>query len=253
MTRSNWAIDNWQLAIKNKQKEYLFFYKPLFAIILHCQLSFANCLLKHMPTDFLYIIDILGTFAFAVAGAFSAMEKKLDPFGVLVLSFVTAIGGGTLRDILIGNLPVGWLRNETATIVIFISAIAAMFFSRYLKQFTTTLFIFDAVGLGLFTIIGLEIGLEKNFSTGICIAIGTITACFGGVTRDVLLNNVPLLFRKEIYAMACIAGGLLYFVLKWMQVDPDLSRIICIIAIFTIRVLAFRFKLSLPVFYSEKK
>jgi len=206
-----------------------------------------------MPTDFLYIIDILGTFAFAVAGAFSAMEKKLDPFGVLVLSFVTAIGGGTLRDILIGNLPVGWLRNETATIVIFMSAIAAMFFSRYLKQFTTTLFIFDALGLGLFTIIGLEIGLEKNFSTGICIAIGTITACFGGVTRDVLLNNVPLLFRKEIYAMACIAGGLLYFVLKWMQVDPDLSRIICIIVIFSIRVLAFRFKLSLPVFYSEKK
>ena len=205
-----------------------------------------------MPTNFLYIIVILGTFAFAVAGAFSAMEKKLDPFGVLVLSFVTAIGGGTLRDILIGNLPVGWLRNETATIVIFASSIAAMFFSRYLRQFTTTLFVFDALGLGLFTIIGLEIAIEKDFSMGICIAIGTITACFGGVTRDVLLNNVPLLFRKEIYAMACIAGGLLYFLLKYLNVDGDLARIICIIAIFTIRVLAFRFKLSLPAFYIEK-
>lgn len=205
-----------------------------------------------MPTNFLYIIDIIGTFAFAVAGAFSAMEKRLDPFGVLVLSFVTAIGGGTLRDILIGNLPVGWFRNETAVVVIFISAIAAMFFSRYLKQFTTTLFLFDALGLGLFTIIGLEIGVEKKFSMGICIAIGTITACFGGVIRDVLLNNVPLLFRKEIYAMACIAGGLLYFLMKYLQVDANLSRIICVIAIFTIRVLAFRFKLSLPAFYSEK-
>lgn len=205
-----------------------------------------------MPTNFLYIIDIVGTFAFAVAGAFSAMEKKLDPFGVLVLSFVTAIGGGTLRDILIGNLPVGWLRNETATIVIFASSVAAMFFSRYLKQFTTTLFLFDALGLGLFTIIGLEMAFEKEFSMGICIAIGTITACFGGVTRDVLLNNVPLLFRKEIYAMACIAGGLLYFLLKYLNVDGDLARIICIIAIFTIRVLAFRFKLSLPAFYIEK-
>ncbi len=204
-----------------------------------------------MPTNFLYIIDILGTFAFAVAGAFSAMEKKLDPFGVLVLSFVTAIGGGTLRDILIGNLPVSWLLDETTPIVIFISAILAMFFSRYLKQFTTTLFVFDALGLGLFTIIGLEIGLAKNFSIGICIAIGTITACFGGVTRDVLLNNVPLLFRKEIYAMACIAGGLLYFLMRWMRIDADLSKIICIIAIFAIRVLAFRFKLSLPVFYAE--
>ncbi len=205
-----------------------------------------------MPTDFLYIIDILGTFAFAVAGAFSAMEKRLDPFGVLVLSFVTAIGGGTLRDILIGNLPVGWLRDETATVVIFVSAIAAMFFNRYLKQFTTTLFLFDALGLGLFTIIGVELGLAKNFSMGICIAIGTITACFGGVIRDVLLNNVPLLFRKEIYALACIAGGLLYFLLKYLQVDSNLSRIICIIAIFTTRVLAFRFQLYLPAFYSER-
>ena len=204
-----------------------------------------------MPTDFLYIIDILGTFAFAVAGAFSAMAKKLDPFGVLVLSFVTAIGGGTLRDILIGNLPVNWLTNETATVVIFVAAIAAMFFSRYLKQLTTTLFLFDAVGLGLFTIVGVEIGVAKGFSMGICIAIGTITACFGGVTRDVLLNNVPLLFRKEIYAMACIAGGLLYFLLKFFQVDGELAKIICIIAILTIRILAFRFNWSLPAFYNK--
>ena len=206
-----------------------------------------------MPSDFLYIIDILGTFAFAVAGAFSAMEKRLDPFGVLVLSFVTAIGGGTLRDILIGNLPVSWLRNETATIVIFAAAIAAMFFSRYLKHFTTTLFLFDALGLGLFTIIGLEIALEKQFSIGICIAIGTITACFGGVTRDVLLNNVPLLFRKEIYAMACIAGGALYFLLLYIRMDSDLAKIICIVTIFTIRVLAFRFRWYLPAFYIEKR
>ena len=205
-----------------------------------------------MPTDFLYIIDILGTLAFAVAGAFSAMEKRLDPFGVIVLAFVTAIGGGTLRDLLIGNLPVIWLRNGTTTIVIFISAIAAMFFSRYLKQFTTVLFVFDALGLGLFTITGLEIALAKGFGMGVCIAIGTITACFGGVTRDVLLNNVPLLFRKEIYAMACIAGGLLYFLLVYFKIAPDFARIICIIAIFTVRVLAFRLKWSLPVFYHKK-
>jgi uncharacterized membrane protein YeiH len=205
-----------------------------------------------MPTHFLYIINILGIFAFAVAGAFSAMEKRLDPFGVLVLAFVTAIGGGTFRDILIGNVPVGWLTNPTAPIAIFASAILAMFFSQYLKQLTTTLFVFDALGLGLFTIIGLEIGVAKGFSMGICIAIGTITACFGGVTRDVLLNNVPLLFRKEIYAMACIAGGLLYFFLKWLDLNPEVSKITCIIAIFTIRVLAFRYKLSLPVFYRQR-
>ena len=205
-----------------------------------------------MPTNFLFIIDVLGTFSFAVSGAFLAMQKKLDPFGVLVLSFVTAIGGGTLRDILIGNLPVGWLRNETATIVIFSSAIATMFFGRFLKQFTTTLFLFDALGLGLFTIIGIELGIEKNFSTGICIALGTITACFGGVIRDVLLNDVPLLFRKEIYAMACIAGGLVYFLLRTINLDEDIAKAICILLIFAIRVIAVRYKISLPQFYTHK-
>lgn len=205
-----------------------------------------------MPTNFLHIIDILGTISFAVSGAFLAMEKKLDPFGVLVLSFVTAIGGGTLRDILIGNLPVSWLHNETASIVIFSSAVATMFFGRYLKQLTTTLFLFDALGLGLFTLIGIKLGIEKQFSIGVCIALGTITACFGGVVRDVLLNNIPLLFRKEIYALACIAGGAVYFIMRELKIDPDLSTIICILLILTIRILAFRFKLSLPQFYHTK-
>ena len=204
-----------------------------------------------MPTHFLYIIDILGTVSFAVSGAFLAMEKKLDPFGVLVLSFVTAIGGGTLRDIIIGNLPVSWLRNETATIVIFFSAIVTMFFGRYLKQLTTTLFLFDALGLGLFTLIGIEFGIDKHFSIGVCIALGTITACFGGVVRDVLLNNIPLLFRKEIYAMACIAGGFIYFMIQTINIDADVSKIICILIIFTIRVIAVRYKISLPQFYNS--
>jgi uncharacterized membrane protein YeiH len=206
-----------------------------------------------MPTNFLFIIDILGTFSFAVSGAFLAMQKRLDPFGVLVISFVTALGGGTLRDIMIGNMPVSWLRNETATIVIFFSAIVTMFFGRFLKQLTTTLFLFDALGLGLFTVIGIELGMEKHFSPGICIALGTITACFGGVIRDVLLNEVPLLFRKEIYAMACIAGGTFYFLLKGVNLDTNVAKIICILVIFAIRVIAVRFRLSLPRFYERRK
>ena len=205
-----------------------------------------------MPTNFLFIIDLLGTFSFAVSGAFLAMQKKLDPFGVLVISFVTAIGGGTLRDIMIGNLPVAWLRNDTAAIVIFFSAVATMFFGRFLKQFTTTLFLFDALGLGLFTIIGIELGLEKNFNSGVCIALGTITACFGGVIRDVFLNDVPLLFRKEIYAIACIAGGSIYFLFREIQIDQSFSKIICILIIFAIRVLAVRYKVSLPRLYIKR-
>lgn len=206
-----------------------------------------------MPTNFLYIIDILGTLSFAVSGSFLAMEKKLDPFGVLVLSFVTAIGGGTLRDMMIGNLPVSWLTNSTATIVIFSSAVATMFFGRYLKHFTTTLFLFDAFGLGLFTIVGIKLGIAKDFSMGVCIALGTITACFGGVVRDVLLNNIPLLFRKEIYALACIAGGLAYFLLRQLKLDADVVTIVCILIIVLVRVLAVRYKISLPVFYHSTK
>ncbi len=205
-----------------------------------------------MPTHFLYIIDILGTISFAVSGAFLAMDKKLDPFGVLVISFVTAIGGGTLRDILIGNLPVSWLQNETATIVIFCSAVVTMFFGKYLKHLSTTLFLFDALGLGLFTIVGIKLGIAQNFSVGVCITLGTITACFGGVVRDVLLNNIPLLFRKEIYAMACIIGGLIYFLLRELKLDADVITILCILIIFVIRLLAVRYKISLPQMYNSK-
>ena len=203
--------------------------------------------------DFLQVIDILGTFSFAVAGAFSAMEKRLDPFGVLVLAFVTAIGGGTLRDMMIGNLPVSWLRNETAVVVIFSAAVIAMIFDGILRKLPATLFIFDALGLGLFTIVGIEMGVAKGFSAGVCIAIGTITASFGGVIRDVLLNNVPLLFRKEIYAMASIIGGIIYMLFIKINLDDDLSKIICILIIFAIRVVAVRYKLSLPQFYIKNK
>lgn len=204
-----------------------------------------------MHGQFLHIIDILGTVSFAVSGAFLAMEKKLDPFGVLVLSFVTAIGGGTLRDILIGNLPVSWLRNETATLVIFCSAIGAMVFARFLRQLNTTLFLFDAMGLGLFTIVGIKLGIASDFSMGVCIALGTITACFGGVVRDVLLNNIPLLFRKEIYALACILGGLFFFGLQSLKLAPDLVTVSSILIIFGIRLIAVRFRLSLPRFYDR--
>ena len=199
-----------------------------------------------MFSNFLNAIDILGTFAFAVSGAFSAMERKLDPFGTLIISFVTAIGGGTIRDLLVGNLPVNWLNNEITILIIFVSAVLTMLFGSYLKQLNMALFIFDALGLGLFTIIGLEIGIRHGFGGTVCIALGTISACFGGVLRDVLLNKVPLIFQKEIYALACIIGGTLYYILYHTDIDNNISGVGCILTIFFIRLIAVRFKLSLP-------
>ena len=202
-----------------------------------------------MQLNFINIIEILGTFAFAVSGAFSAMERKLDLFGALIISFVTAIGGGTLRDMLLGNTPVAWLENKTIITVILLSALAAIFFGSYLRQMTKTLFTFDAFGLGLFTIIGIEKGLEHNLGAGVCIALGTVTGCFGGVTRDVLLNNVPLIFKKEIYASSCIAGGIIYFLLLEAKIESRTVTIICISVIVLIRILAVRYRWSIPKLY----
>jgi uncharacterized membrane protein YeiH len=202
--------------------------------------------------DFLTIIDILGTFAFAISGASMAMQKRLDIFGVLICSFATAIGGGTLRDMLIGDLPVKWLTNELIIIIILLGA-GVTFISRLrVTRFSKALFLFDSLGLGLFTMVGIQKGLDHGFSVGISIALGTITACFGGVIRDVLLNNVPLIFRKEIYASACIAGGLLYFILLKFDLSGSIVQAACIITIVIIRVIAVTFDLSLPSFYKQE-
>jgi uncharacterized membrane protein YeiH len=205
-----------------------------------------------MPLSFLDIIEVTGTFSFAIAGAFAAMEKKLDPFGVLVISFVTAIGGGTIRDLLIGNLPVAWLSSPTAGWAILLGAIGAIFFGRHIRQLHRLLFLFDALGLGLFTLIGLQKGIQQGLSMGVCIALGTITGCFGGVLRDVFLSRVPLVFQKEIYASACIAGGLIYFLLLQINIMSEVADIISIFSIFLIRMLAVRFNWHLPVLYDSK-
>jgi uncharacterized membrane protein YeiH len=205
-----------------------------------------------MEYNFIGIIDILGTFSFAAAGAFAAMDKKLDPFGVLIIAFATAIGGGTIRDVLLGRLPVAWLTNSTAIFVIIIGASAALFFSNSLKKFDRLLFYFDAMGLGLFTMIGIETAIEQKLSSGICIMLGTVTGCFGGVLRDVLLNNVPLIFQKEIYASASIMGGIVFFLLISVQLPFAYAYSIGILIVFTVRVLAVRFSWSLPKFYENK-
>jgi len=161
------------------------------------------------------------------------------------------LAGGTLRDILLGNLPVGWLTNAATINVIFFSALATMLFGSYIKQLQTALFLFDALGIGLFTIIGLEIAVQKGLSASICISLGTMSACFGGVLRDVLLNKVPLLFRREIYALACVAGGTLYYFLRSSPIDDDVAKVLCIGLIFSIRWVSVRYRLMLPRFYKQ--
>ncbi len=170
---------------------------------------------------------------------------------MIIITFVTAIGGGTVRDMLIGKTPVTWLQDDSTALEILATAIAALLFGKYLKQLSKTMFFFDSLGLGLFTVVGIEKGQEAGLSPLICIALGTTTGCFGGVLRDVLLNNIPLIFRKEIYASACIAGGILYFSLVQTGILLEYITTITIVFIVLIRVIAVRYKISLPASYHK--
>ncbi|GGZ51596.1 trimeric intracellular cation channel family protein [Mesonia mobilis] len=205
--------------------------------------------------DYYLIIDILGVIAFSISGVLSSMKKKMDPFGILIIAFVTSVGGGTLRDILIG-FPVAWMRNLTYVHVILATTVFAIIFRKKLIFFRRSLFLFDTVGIGLYTIIGVEKGLAADFPPIICIAIGTMTACFGGVIRDILCNEIPLLFRtKEIYATACILGGITYFILLKLQLSSEVVFTLSGAVVIIVRSLAVYFDLRLPsvYFHSEEK
>ncbi|WP_422859412.1 trimeric intracellular cation channel family protein [Flagellimonas sp. S174] len=202
--------------------------------------------------EFYQLVDVLGTIAFAVSGVLVAMDKRLDLFGVLIIAFVTAIGGGTLRDLLIGNTPVTWMRDLTYVTIIPITVLLTILFSRQLKYLRKSLFLFDTIGIGLYTMLGIEKGLEANLSPVMCIALGTMTASFGGVLRDILCNEIPVIFRKEIYATACILGGTLYFIVNWLGVPDAYAYVAGILAVIVMRILAVRFSIRLPNIYSSK-
>lgn len=195
------------------------------------------------------VITICGTFSFAVSGAFAAMQKRLDAFGVLIVAFVTAVGGGTLRDLLIGATPVFWLEDANYSLLIIVTAIVAMIFWKRIKSLKITLFLFDSLGLGFFTILGVQKGLAYDLGPGVCVALGTVTGCFGGIARDILLNNIPLIFRKEIYATACILGGVMFLLLRYWGVDDTIVKVTSVAVVFLIRIIAVKYKLSLPRIY----
>ena len=193
-----------------------------------------------------YLLDIIGTMAFALSGALTAMNKRLDPFGILIIDFVTAVGGGTLRDVLIGRTPVGWMLNLNYVYVIFIGYILAILFRKRFDKLRKSLFLFDTVGLGVFTLIGLEKGISIGLHPIICTALGTMTACFGGVIRDILCNEIPVIFRKEIYATICILGGIVFFMLKKGSFPDELIQLVTSLVIIIVRLLVVKFNWSLP-------
>jgi len=198
------------------------------------------------------VLDILGIIAFAISGSLVAMRKKMDPFGVFIIAFATAVGGGTLRDVLIGAHPVFWMKNTDVIFYILGSFIFATIFRKNLKYINKSLFLFDSIGLGIFTIMGTEIGLNANFHPIIIISIATMTGSFGGVIRDILCNEIPIIFRKEIYATACVLGSAIFLALHNFEINSAVIYVTTSILIIAIRLIALKFKLSLPTFYAKE-
>ncbi len=202
-----------------------------------------------MDSMLLYMIDLFGTAIFAVSGVLLAGRLKMDPFGVIVLGSVTAIGGGTIRDMALGATPVFWITDTTYLWVIFITCLLTMILVRRPKRLAWwVLPVCDAIGLAVFVGIGVEKALAYNASGMVAVIMGVITGCGGGIIRDVLAREVPMVLRSEVYATACIIGGIFHTMVVSMGYDHSTALLAGVISTLVIRLGAIRWHLSLPTF-----
>lgn len=199
-----------------------------------------------MDSIFLLTIEVIGTIAFAISGIRLAAAKEFDWFGAYTIGLVTAIGGGTLRDVLL-DLPVFWMQTPWYLMVTGLSLAVVIIFRKALVRFNKTLFTFDAIGLALFVVIGVQKTISVGYPMWVAIIMGMITGAFGGVLRDILINEEPLFFRKDIYATACIAGGILYWACALLGFHPIVQQSVCGASIIIIRVLTLHYNWTLPV------
>jgi uncharacterized membrane protein YeiH len=198
--------------------------------------------------DIIYLLDLIGTFVFAISGALSGIDKKYDVFGVIFVAFVTAVGGGTTRDLLLGITPVSWMNNLVYLYVIIGGVVVTFLTSGKIMKWRKTLFLFDSIGLGVFTVAGIRKTLELGLSWEVAIMMGVISATLGGILRDVFNNEKPLILHKEIYATACFVGGLMMLFFTLAGVSTLVSIPVTLVIVTAIRILAVRFSWSLPTF-----
>ncbi len=196
--------------------------------------------------DIVYILDIVGTFSFAISGALIGLNKKFDIFGIFILAFVTAVGGGMSRDVLINSHPINWIGDLNYIYTIILAVGFTVAFRTKILPLRKTLLLFDTIGIAIFTLIGVEKCLNLNMHPLICMIMGVITPVFGGLIRDILTNEVPMILEKEIYAAACLVGALVYFLLNHFGFNSDVNSIVCVITVFVIRMLAVKNSWELP-------
>lgn len=200
--------------------------------------------------SFVQILDFVGTFAFAISGIRLASAKHFDWFGAYIVGLATAIGGGTLRDVMLNVTPV-WMTDPIYLICTAFAMFFVIIFGKYLIHLNNTFFFFDSIGLALFTVVGFEKSYTLGFPFWVAIIMGSITGAAGGVIRDVFINEIPLIFRKEIYAMACVVGGLAYWACLHLGLEDYLAQIIGGCTVFFVRILAVKYKLTLPILKGE--
>ena len=201
-----------------------------------------------MPSSdtIIYILDLLGTFTFAVSGALAASNKDFDLFGILFIGFITAVGGGTTRDVILGLTPVFWIKDISYLIVIIAAVAITLVFSRRVAVLNKPLLFFDAIGIGVFTLIGVEKSTALGIAPIFAVMMGVLTAVMGGVLRDVFVNEIPLIFHKEIYATACFVGGIIYFILIYLDIDKNIVYLATMFIIIALRLSSIYFGWSLP-------
>ena len=202
-----------------------------------------------LPVTFV-IIEFIGTFAFAISGVRLSSTKHFDIFGAWIVGMATAIGGGTIRDLMLGLNPF-WMTNGSYFICCALAVLAVGMFGKYIIHHNYTWFIFDTIGLALFNVIGIEKTLALGHSFWVAITMGAVTGAGGGIIRDVLMNDVPLIFRSEIYALACVAGGIAYVACLQMGLSVEISALLSAFSVILIRILAVKFHWQLPVLKGE--
>ena len=199
----------------------------------------------------IYVIDLLGTMVFAISGAMAGHRKGIDIFGATFMAFVTAIGGGSLRDVFLNIRPV-WVEDGNYLLAIFVGVFISVIANKQLYNLAKTLTLFDAIGIGFFTVVGTEKSLDFGSSEMAAIMLGMFSASMGGVIRDVLINETPLILRKEIYASACLSGALLFVLLHYLKFDNGWNAFLSATLVFMIRIVSVRYNLSLPVVKMKK-
>jgi uncharacterized membrane protein YeiH len=196
----------------------------------------------------LYLLDLFGVAVFAVSGALTAGRKSMDLFGVIVVAVITAIGGGTVRDVLLDERPIFWIEDPTYLIVILAATAATIAYGRFLRPPRVSLLVADAFGLAVFTFIGAQTSYEAGAPYLIVVVMGAITGSAGGIMRDLLCAEVPLILRREIYATASVAGAITFVLLKEIGAAGPLLPLVPIATTFTLRLAAIRFDLHVPPF-----